>query len=65
MNIVSNQLARYSGAMVDVMTYSLLAMASSEFIEPQPQYSKQIQYPQLFEELKSLTLIPSFMLLFS
>ena len=37
-----NQLARYSGAMVDVMTYSISAMASSEYIEPQPHYSKQI-----------------------
>jgi hypothetical protein len=45
MNIVSNQLARYSRAMVDVMTYSISAMASSEFTEPQPHYSKQILYP--------------------
>jgi len=56
MHIVTNQLARYSGAMVDVMTYSLFAMTSSEYIEPQPYYSKQIQYPQLFEELKALIL---------
>jgi len=57
MSIVSNQLARYSGAMMYVMTYSLSAMASSEFIDPQPHYSKQIQYPQLYEELKAVTLI--------
>jgi len=44
-HIVTNQLARYSGAMIDVMTYSASAMASSEYIEPQPHYSKQIQYP--------------------
>jgi len=31
-------------------------MISSEYIEPQPYYSKQIQYPQLFEELKALIL---------
>jgi len=43
MNIVSNQLARYSGAVMDVMTYSISAMASSEFIDPQPHYSEQIQ----------------------
>jgi hypothetical protein len=43
--------------MVDVMNYSLSAMASSEYIEPQPHYSKQIQYPQLYEELKALILI--------
>jgi len=45
MHIVTNQLARYSGAMMDVMIYSISAMASSEYIEPQPYYSKQIQYP--------------------
>ena len=56
MHIVTNQLARYSGAMVDVMTYSISALASSEYIEPQPYYSKQIQYPQLYEELKAVTL---------
>jgi hypothetical protein len=54
---VANQLVRYSGAMVDVMNYSTADLASSEFIEPQPHYSKQIQYPQLYEELKALTLI--------
>jgi hypothetical protein len=57
MYIVANQLARYSGAVVDVMSYSLSAMASSGFIEPQPHYSKQIQYPQLYEKLKALILI--------
>jgi hypothetical protein len=35
--ILANQLARYSGAIVDVMSYSSSAMASSEFIEPKPQ----------------------------
>jgi hypothetical protein len=55
--ILANQLARYSGAVVDVMSYSLSAVASSEFIEPQPHYSKQIQYTQLYEELKALILI--------
>jgi hypothetical protein len=57
MYIVANQLARYSGAMVDVMSYSLSALASSEFVEPQPHYSKEIQYPQFYEELKALILI--------
>jgi hypothetical protein len=37
--------------------YSTTVMASSEFIEPQTQYNKQIHYPQLYEELKSLILI--------
>jgi hypothetical protein len=57
MYIVANQLARYSGAMVDVLSYSLSAMASSEFIELQFHYSEQILYPQLYEELKALNLI--------
>ena len=45
MHIVTNQLERYSGAMMDVMTYSISALTSSEYIEPQPHYSKHIQYP--------------------
>jgi len=49
MHIVTNQLAKYSGAMVDVMAYSISAMASSKYIGSQPHYSKQIQYPQLYE----------------
>jgi hypothetical protein len=57
MHIVTNQQGRYSGAIVDVMSYSLSAMASSEFIESQPHYSKKIHYPQLYEELKELILI--------
>jgi hypothetical protein len=55
--LVANQLSRYSGAMVDVMNYSAAVLASSEFIEPQPHYSNQIQYPQLYEELKAIVLI--------
>jgi hypothetical protein len=55
--LVSNQLARYSEVMVDVMNYSAAALASSEFIEPLPHYSKQIQYPQLYDKLAALILI--------
>jgi hypothetical protein len=43
--------------MLDVINYSTEALASSDFIEPQPHYSKHIQYPQLYEELKALMLI--------
>jgi hypothetical protein len=43
--IVANQVARYSGTMVNVINYSLSAMASNEFLELQPHYSKQIQHP--------------------
>jgi len=56
MHIITNQLARYNGAMMDVLTYSISATASNEYIEPQPHYSKHIQYPQLYEELKAFTL---------
>jgi hypothetical protein len=40
--LVANQEGSYSGAIVDVMNCSTLVMASNEFIEPQPHYSKQI-----------------------
>jgi len=50
---------------MDVMTYSLSAMASSEFSDQQPHYSIQIQYPQLYKELKAVTLIQTFILLCS
>jgi hypothetical protein len=45
--LVSNQLGRYSGAMLDVINYSAVALAFSKFIEPQPHYSNQILYPKL------------------
>jgi hypothetical protein len=57
MPIVVGQLARYTSAMADVMTYALSAMSSVDYIEPLPAYSKNILYPQLFEELKALTLM--------
>jgi hypothetical protein len=55
--LVLNQVGRYSGAMVDVMNYSAAALAPSEFIEPQPHYTKQFQYSQLYAELKAFILI--------
>jgi hypothetical protein len=55
--ILANHLAKCSGAIVDVMNYSTLALASSEFIEPQSHYSKHSQYPQLYEKLKALILM--------
>ena len=57
MPIVTDQLARYTSAMTDFMTYAMSAMASTEYIEPLPTYSKNILYPQLFEELKTLTIM--------
>ena len=55
-HIVTDQLARYSAAMMDVVTYSISALSYSEYIEPHPNYSKHIQYPQLYEELKAFIL---------
>jgi hypothetical protein len=57
MPIIVGQLTRYTSAMTDVMTYALSAMSSIDYIEPLPSYSKNILYPQLFEELKALTLM--------
>ena len=54
--IVSDQFARYSAAMMDVVTYSISALSSSDYIEPLPTYSKHIMYPQLYEELKAFIL---------
>jgi len=57
MPLVTDLLARYINAMTDVMTYAMSAVASTEYIEPLPTYSKDILYPQLYEELKTITLI--------
>jgi len=43
--------------MMDVITYAVSVMASTEYVEPLPTYNKNIFYPQLFEELKTLTII--------
>jgi len=56
MHIVRNQLASYNSALTDVMTYAISALASTNYIEPQPTYSKNILYTQLYEELKTLLL---------
>ena len=45
MPIVKNQLARYSSAMPNVVTYAMSDMASTEYIKPLPTYSKNILYP--------------------
>jgi len=52
MHIVRNKLASYNSALTDVMTYAISALVSTDYIEPQPTYSKNILYPQLYEELK-------------
>ena len=56
MHIVRNQLASYNSALTDVMTYAISALASTDYIELQPAYSKNILYPQVYEQLKTLLL---------
>jgi len=36
------------------MTYAISAMASTDYIELQPKRSKNILFPQLYEELKTI-----------
>jgi hypothetical protein len=55
--LLVNQVSRYSEAAVDFANYFTTVMASNEFIKPQPHYNKQIQYFQLYEELKTMILI--------
>jgi hypothetical protein len=42
--LLVNRVTRYSEAAADVANYSTTVMASNEFIEPHPDYNKQIQY---------------------
>jgi len=57
MPIVTDQLARYTSAMTDFMTYAMSAMASTEYIEPLTTYKNNILCAQLYEELKTITLM--------
>jgi Zn-dependent M16 (insulinase) family peptidase len=57
MYIVANQLTRYNNAQSDVIWYAMSAMASTDYIELLSTYSKRILHPQLYEELKTLTLM--------
>ena len=52
MPLVQNQLI-YNNALPDIMTYAISALASSDYIEPQPTYNKNI-YTQLHEQRKTL-----------
>jgi hypothetical protein len=54
MPLVKKQLMIYNIALPDVMTYAISALASSDYMEPQPSYNKNILYTQLHEELKTL-----------
>ena len=64
MHFIRNQLALCNSALTYVMTYAVSTLASSDYIEPQPTYSKNVLYTQLYEELKhcycKLTVFTSF-----
>jgi len=53
--IVQNQLIKYTEAMADVMTYVLMAINSTTYVEPSPTGNRNILYCQLFEEIKTFT----------
>jgi hypothetical protein len=57
MYIVLDQLARYNSEMSDVMNYAMTAIYSTEYVEPLTTYKKVVLYPQLYEELKKITLL--------
>jgi hypothetical protein len=59
MYILMNQLMRYeyNNAQSDVMSYAISPLTFIDYIEPLPTYNKNILYPQLYEELKTLTLM--------
>jgi len=50
-NVIQNQLNAYTLSLSDVVAYTTTAYTSVNFIEPPPNASKHILYPQLFEEL--------------
>jgi len=52
--IVHKQLAKYTEAMADVMTYVLSAINSITYVPPPLSGNKNILYYQLFEEIKTL-----------
>jgi len=52
--IVQNQLAKYTKAMGDVMTYVISALNSTTYVSPPLSANKNILYFQLFEEIKTL-----------
>ena len=51
--MIRNQLLIYTEALSDVHSYVKAAMASENFVEPNPTASPYVIYRQLFEELKS------------
>jgi hypothetical protein len=52
--VIQNQLTLYTLALQDVLTYSINALSSTVYIEPSPNACNNINYSQLFEELKTI-----------
>ena len=52
--VVQNQLNAYTITLADVLPYATAALSSTAYIEPAPNASKHIMYPQLYEELESI-----------
>jgi hypothetical protein len=52
--IIHNQQLFYMRALPDVLTYLTAAHSSATYIEPYMNVERNILYPQLFEELKSV-----------
>jgi hypothetical protein len=52
--IIHNQQLLYMCALRDVLTYVISAQSSTTYIEPHPNASMHVLYPQLFEEIKTM-----------
>jgi hypothetical protein len=54
-HVVQKQLDAYTNAMPDVLSYVTAALSSTAYIEPAPNATKHIVYPQLYEELRQFS----------
>jgi len=52
--VMQNQLNSYIAALPDFMTYVILALSSTTYVETAANASNLILYPRLFEELKTI-----------
>jgi hypothetical protein len=51
---IADQQTKYILAQNDVVQYTVAALGSTEFVEPQPTATNLILFDQLFDELKSV-----------
>jgi hypothetical protein len=54
LHVIQNQLSIYTDAMPDVMSYSITALTSVDYVEPTNDMSQRILYETLYEELKNV-----------